>query len=363
MVHCADSMESIGADRVSRHVHADGRVLVRALLLVLCFAAVARADGSPQRAWWMPHESLESLDRVRRAIAAAAADRFDTILVPIPLAPDASSTTFDGVAAALTEARALNMRVYAWLDVVRASGAGEFPAARDHVLYQHPEWLMVPRALAVGMFRVDLRSPEYVGRLARWTSANSDRVDGLYVSPLHPEAIVYLAARVTSILQQYAVDGVHLDGLRFPDADFDYSRGALDGFREDVRRSLDAAERARIDRIEALDPFAYPEEFPAEWRRFRESRLTALVARLRGAIRAARPEALVTAGVTLDADVALRDQFQDWRGWIEQRHVDAVGRSDRIAGGGPVVFSNEPLPRSPAPVLTTSHNAAADGAQ
>ena len=47
------------------------------------------------------------------------------------------------------------------------------PASRDHVIYRAPEWLMVPRELAAEMKKIDLRSPAYVGRLARWTRAHT----------------------------------------------------------------------------------------------------------------------------------------------------------------------------------------------
>jgi uncharacterized lipoprotein YddW (UPF0748 family) len=210
------------------------------------------------------------------------------------------------------------------------------------------------------MRRVDLRSPEYVGRLNRWTRANPDRAEGLYVSPIHPEAIAYLAERVTHVLNRYRVDGVHLDALRFPGVDFDYSRGALEQFRSDVRRGLDAAARARMDRIEAIDPFAYPEEFADEWRRFRQARLTTLVTRLRAVIRASHPDAIVSAGVTLDADRALRDHLQDWQAWMERKLIDAVARLDGTTNA--LVFSYEHLLRPLAPVLTTSQHSASGGA-
>ena len=53
---------------------------------------------------------------------------------------------------------------------------------------------MVPRELAAEMKKIDLRSPAYLGRLARWTRAQSSKVEGLYASPLHPAAQDHTAA-------------------------------------------------------------------------------------------------------------------------------------------------------------------------
>ena len=56
---------------------------------------------------------------------------------------------------------------------------------------------------------------------------------------------------------RYAADGVYLDAVDFPGEDFDYSRHTMELFRTRVRATMSLAERARLDAIEAIDPFAY----------------------------------------------------------------------------------------------------------
>ena len=211
-----------------------------------------------------------------------------------------TSSTFDGALEMVKEARDRGLRVHAWIEVTLAAAAGELPASRDHVLYQHPEWLMVPRELAPEILKIDARSPAYLGRLTRWVRANTPRVDGVYVSPLAPEATAYLVTAVTAAAQRYAVDGVFLDAMRFPGADFDYSRHAMDIFRAETRPQLSPEERTRLDEVESIDPFGYAEEFPDRWRQFRQSRLTNLMSRVRKAIAAVRPALVVSAGVAPD---------------------------------------------------------------
>lgn len=296
--------------------------VVRLIVVIaasLMLARTAAAGEAPTRAAWIPPASLETPDAIRRAVNAAVSAGVQTLIAPAPIYPDAVS---DGFGELLRQAREHHLKVFASIDVGRVALAGDVPAARDHVLYQHPDWLMVPRALAPEILRLDVRSPEYVGRLARWTRTNG--VDGVYVSPLLNEAASFIAAAAASVLSRYAVDGVQLDAARYPADDFDYGRRAIDTFRQEIRVSLSAAERARMDGIEALDPFAYANEFPDQWRRFRQERLTTLVARVRTAIRETRPAAIVTALVSGAADSDLRDHLQDWRGWLEQHLVDAV---------------------------------------
>ena len=97
---------------------------------------------------------------------------------------------------------------------------------------------MVPRQIAPGCSRAIQRSPAYLGRMARWTRANVDRVAGLYVSPLDPAATQYLVNAVVTAVGRYAVDGVFLDAVEFPGEDFDYSRHAMDLFRMRMRGAM-----------------------------------------------------------------------------------------------------------------------------
>jgi uncharacterized lipoprotein YddW (UPF0748 family) len=153
---------------------------------------------------------------------------------------------------------------------------------------------------------------------------NSGRVDGLYVSPLQPEAAAQVAEMVRNLVRRYAIDGVYLDHVQYPGDDFDYSRRSVDVFRKFMRSQLALAERQRVDAIEAIDPFAYPNEFHDQWRLFRQSQLTALVARLRSTVKTARPAAVVSAAVTADPASAGAEKLQDWRTWLDNGFLDAL---------------------------------------
>ena len=203
--------------------------------------------------------------------------------------------------------------------------------------YVNPQLLIGPRELAAEIFKVDVRNPAYLGRLMRWARTNSPRVDGLYLSPLAPEATSYLVTAVTEAARRYPVDGVFLDAVRFPGADFDYSRHAMEIFRAETRPQLEADERSRLDEVEAIDPFGYTEEFPERWRAFRQSRLTSLVSRLRRALTEVNATLVVSAGVAADARNALAESFQDWTTWMETGLVDGVG--SRSGTSGTIVFT------------------------
>ena len=325
------------------------RISLRVLCVVILIVAGTSsqslsAANEPLRTFWTARASLESPDAVRRAVSAAAAGSFDTVMVPVTLVADAFQV-FDGAREMINEARARGLRVHAWIEVTLVAANGELPPSREHVLYQHPEWLMVPRELAAEMLKVDVRTPGYLGRLTRWARANPTRVDGLYVSPLAPDAANYLVAAVTAAAKRYPVDGVFLDAVRFPGVDFDYSRHAMEIFRADTRPQLSVEERARLDEVEAIDPFGYAEEFPERWRAFRQFRLTSLVSRLRRALTEISQTLVVSAGVPSDPSSALAESFQDWTNWMQTGLVDGVGR--RSGTSGTIVFSPDAFSAAP----------------
>ena len=57
-------------------------------------------------------------------------------------------------------------------------------------------------------------------------------VEGYYLSPSVPEAVDHLEAVVRELVRAYPVDGLHFDFIRYPGPTWDYSRAALEAFRQ-----------------------------------------------------------------------------------------------------------------------------------
>ena len=323
-----------------------GRLLPRASLLICAIAvlllatSVAFRAAAPEqtRALWVTRATMTSPEAIREMVSAAQAGGFNTLLVQVRGRGDAYYTgtiepraaelagkpSFDPLATVLEQAHGAGMKVHAWVAVNLVSSSVTLPASRDHVIYRAPEWLMVPKELAAEMKKVDLRSPAYVGQLARWTRAHSSIVEGLYTSPLHPSAQDHTAAVIGEIAAKYDVDGVHLDYVRFPNEDFDYSPAAMEQFKASVLPDLSDREKREAAERAVLDPAAYPNLFPERWNDFRRSRLTSLVIKIRTAVKTVRPNAVFSAAVVPDAQQAFDSRMQDWRGWIDQSLLDVV---------------------------------------
>jgi uncharacterized lipoprotein YddW (UPF0748 family) len=326
-------------------------VTAMALVALAAPALVGRASepaATETRALWVLRTSLASPDSIATLVRTARAHGFNTLLVQVrgrgdayfngglePRAADLQRRpgSFDPLATVLTSAHAAGLRVHAWVNINLISSAADLPIAPAHIVHRHPEWLMVPRDLAQELARVREDSPAYVGKLARWTRTQSADVEGLYMSPILPAAAAHIDAVIRDLVNRYAVDGVHLDYARYPNNRFDYSRGAIREFREAIRPTLAVSARRNVDAEEADDPLAYPDTFQDEWRAFRIARMTALVARLRKTIKAARETALVTVATAPDLGEARDRKLQDWGAWLQTGLVDAVC---------PMAYTSEP---------------------
>jgi uncharacterized lipoprotein YddW (UPF0748 family) len=304
--------------------------------------------GTEMRALWVLRTSLASPESIRTLVRSAERHGFNALFVQVRGRGDAyyaggvepraaelarQPDGFDPLAAVLAAAHAADLRVHAWINVNLISSAADLPRDRAHAIYRHPDWLMVPRDLARELARVDPVSPGYVGKLARWTRAQPDELEGLYASPIPPAAGDHLGAVVRGIARRYAVDGIHFDYARYPSDRFDYSRTAIREFRRSIEPRLTTARRRELAVQEKDDPLAFPDALPAEWRRFRLDRMTRLMVRLREAVRAERPSIPVSVAAAADQQEAIEGRLQDWPRWLEDGVIDAVA---------PMAYTTEP---------------------
>ena len=286
---------------------------------------------------WVQRGSLTTPASIIAVIDTAKGAGFNTLIVQVRgrgdayyhsrhepraalLPPDGS---FDPLELILERGHRAGLKVHAWVNVNLVSDA-QPPAARRHLVHTHPEWLMVPRPLAADLSVMKPRDPDYLRRLSEYAKARSDRVEGIFLSPIHAGAVDHTVRVVSDIASRYDVDGIHLDYIRFPNDEFDYGAGVLDEFRSDITAKLAGDERREYASRARGRPLFYTEMFPQRWQEFRRARLTALLTRIRAAVKARRPRAMLTAAVFPDAADAASRRFQDWGGWLTSGLLDAI---------------------------------------
>jgi uncharacterized lipoprotein YddW (UPF0748 family) len=292
-----------------------------ASLLVAFGAWAAPAPPAEVKGLWVVRTALLTPATVDQVVDDAAKGGFNALFVQVRGRGDAfyasrvvgrssllanQPRAFDPLARLLARARMRGLRVHAWVNVLLTAHFG-LALPPDHVLRLHPEWVMVPKAAA----RAALAArPADLLRLVGQAARGDGDVEGYYVSPAAPPVAGHLEAVLRELVQDYVLDGVHLDFIRYPGPDYDYSRAALEGFRKASGSSGDL--------------LLGPTRDPRAWDTYRRDVLSRLVVRLAAAVRALRPGLPVSAAVAPDEAQAVSQRFQDWPRWLKEGLLDAV---------------------------------------
>ncbi len=214
---------------------------------------------------------------------------------------------YDPLAAVIEEAHAVGIEVHAWANATTLWNSATPPRSPDHAFNQH--------------------GPSAEGR-DRWLNKRVDGVEMVgnnsWIDPAHPDAVEYFADAVASIVENYDVDGINLDYIRYPDHsaadtrnDWGYSEVSLARFAE---------HSGRTDVPEPDDP-----EF-SDWRR---DQVSALVRKVYVRMYEIDPQARLSIdGITYGFGPASHGGFegtrtytnvaQDWRSWLDEGIVDTV---------------------------------------
>ena len=244
---------------------------------------------------------------------------------PSSLEPTIPETArgFDAIDATLDAAEG-DYEVHLWINCCLVASAEDPPTAASHVFNTHPEWLTVPKAEAAELRKYQTSNPTYRSTIARHAAAKKSVVEGVFIDPALPAARAHVAAIVADLCARYPIAGIHLDYVRYPDADWGFGKPTLDLFRAEVDADLSTAERKDMAARVAKDPFAYTTRYASRFANFRRQAVTKLVQGAADAARRARPGVIVSAAVFSDQAEAKDRKFQEWMSWLNRGTIDVA---------------------------------------
>ncbi len=309
------------------------------MLIAASQTTQAGKDEREVRALWVVRTSLTSPDAVKQMIKRAVDGGFNTLIVQVRGRGDAyyrsrwepraetlaeQKESFDPLGLVIGEAHRAGLTVHAWLNTSLVANMDELPKSQNHPIYEHPEWLMVPRALAAKLFVMDPRDPKYLAEIVSYSKGDRSQLEGLYLSPAHPAVKDHLYSIWIDVLEKYDVDGLHFDYVRYPNTGFDYSRTSLDRFRAAVEKTLGEGERRVLASIFERDPLVYVNAFPDRYAQFQRDQVTEIVERIHYGVKKRKPKVVISAAVFANDDDAFNNRFQDWKLWLRHGLIDAV---------------------------------------
>jgi len=294
---------------------------------------------SETRALWVVRTTMETPESVRALVQKAKENGFTDLIVQVrgrgdayydsSIEPRAEALTqqpasFDPLALTIEEAHRSGIKVHAWINIYVVADLESPPKSRDHLIYRHPEWVMVPRGLAAELYDTKPNGGEYLDRIIEFSRLNHRELEGLFVSPAHPGVKDNLFDIWMDIARRYEVDGLHFDYVRYPNPQYDYSRVSINLFRQEIDKNLSRRDRLVFAAGFRKDPLFYVRKFPAAYAKFQRDQVTELVARIYRGVKSVKPNAIISAAVFANEEDAERSRFQDWKKWVQMGWLDVV---------------------------------------
>jgi uncharacterized lipoprotein YddW (UPF0748 family) len=302
-------------------------------------AARVRGSQNEARALWVKRETLSNPGDIRNAVRRASETGFTDLVVQIRSRGDAyynssieprgegldgQPSDFDPLALTIEEAHRVGIRVHAWINIFLVSSMDKLPRSGDHVIYKHPDWLGVPRALGAELYNTNPTTPEYLQKITEFSRANRSDLEGLFLSPANPGVRENVYNIWLDVARKYDVDGLHFDYVRYPNPRYDYSRTSLDRFRDEIVKDLDNKARNNLSAQAATDPLAYVSAFPDRYAQFQRNQVTELVGQVYKGVKKIKPKVIISAAVFANDEAALKWRFQDWKLWVKRGWLDIL---------------------------------------
>jgi uncharacterized lipoprotein YddW (UPF0748 family) len=203
-----------------------------------------------------------------------------------------SDPGFDPLEVAIQAAHGRGLKLQAWVNVVPAWWGTEPPREGKQIYNKKPEWAWYDKG-----------------------GARQPLADKFYVSlnPCLPEVREYLVDVMEDIIGRYAIDGLHLDYIRFPNEPAGGIAKPADYPRDKQTVGLFQADTGKT-----------PEEAPADWDRWRTEQITNLVRDIRRMVDEYKPYLEISVAVGPVPEDAKKHHFQDVKTWMKEELVDSV---------------------------------------
>jgi|TARA_Y100000310_G_scaffold2817_1_gene3771 uncharacterized lipoprotein YddW (UPF0748 family) len=291
----------------SRKIYLRAAVSV-ALLFSLNWASNIGKGEFSERYLWVVRNTMTNPERIDQMLQFATLNRFNHILVQVRgrgdayynsnLVPEShliKDTNFDPLAYLIPKAKEKGIHVHAWVNTYLLWSSRVKPVQKNHLLYTQPDWLDQD-----GHIPIDIKK-----EMRRFNSGKNGN-EGFYLSPNHPKVNGYLLSVFRDLIENYELDGLHLDYIRYHDSEYGQNPSAIAYYRK--YNGLDA------------DPSRMSSA--SEWSDHRRKAVTDLVRETKNLIETVRPKMELTAAVKPNLYQARERYYQEWDVWLAAGYLD-----------------------------------------
>lgn len=280
--------------------------------------------ASPDRVGlWVVRDEMASKEKINRVIDFAVKNGVSDLFVQIrgrgnafyqskivPRALIIQGKNFDPLKYTLSKAHSEGLKVHAWFNVFLLWTSEKPPRVKNHLLYLHPDWCTVD---ANGVKDIDRPFEDF----------KSNGSEGIYLSPLHPEVHSYLFSIIYELVNNYDIDGLHFDYIRYPNKMYDYHKSGRLEYKKKTGVDpilLSISNKSFFSGWDAEDL----DRLIDEWKQFRCDAISSLIQSTKGIILISGKSIIFSAAVKADPVYARNFFYQDWVSWVNNEWLDFV---------------------------------------
>ena len=302
-------------------------ILQVALLFTLNFNIIFSKDIDKGNSFnyqclWVVRDALQSRKSIDDLINFASEKNINDLFVQVRGRGDAlyksqmiprsqllPSNEFDPLSYLLQNIKGKGIKVHAWVNVYLIWSNRTMPIDKKHIIYNNEDWVDTIEEWPLDINR-------QLNRVSR-----NNQGEGVFLAPNHPEVSNYLVSVFKEIIDNYEIDGLHLDYIRYQDADYGRNPYAIAKFKKDVGRDPNPwfleMERSNVASQRLIGNLK-------QWNNAKRSSITNLVKEIKELINDTRPNIMLSAAVKPNLYVARERFLQEWDVWLAAGYVDWV---------------------------------------
>ena len=271
---------------------------------------------------WVVRDALKSEKSIDELINFASEKQINDLFVQVRGRGDAlynsqiiprsqllPESDFDPLLYLLQNIKGKGIKVHAWVNVYLIWSNKILPKDKKHLIYNNEEWIDTTEEW-----------PRNINRDLNSISQNNDG-EGIFLAPNHPEVNNYLITVFKELLDNYKIDGLHLDYIRYQDVEYGRNPYAIAKFKRDVGRDPNPwfleMERSNIASPRLIGNMK-------QWNNAKRKSITSLVKETKNLINDSYPNVILSAAVKPNLYVARERFLQDWGTWLAAGYIDWI---------------------------------------
>ena len=215
---------------------------------------------------------------------------------------------FDPLNYIISRTDSIDLEIHAWFNTYLLWSSSKPPLSEQHLYYNCDD-----------CFEVDLNGKS--DKSIKLNQFHSAEWEGIFLSPMNPEVNIYLLNVILEVVNNYNIDGVHLDYLRYQDNFYGYNKHGLLEFENkfsvnpvDLKRGIISKrfgyEQSMVDSINN------------EWNNFKMDKITEFLRSVKYSLIQDSLDIVLSTAVKPDILEAKYRWYQDWVYWVEEDIVD-----------------------------------------